>query len=752
MGSSCSRKCCRRNRRRREHAKPTQGVTTVVQGSTEEHPSNVRRRHSMVKVIVVQDLPDSGIRGSPVEDDADYDMDGMRTPQSTMHDDRFEGISPTKGANAELTASNLARVGSMRKGAQPVVKFDVCSVDQGSWEEMSVISSGDGDDGLQALDTQQSFQAQAIGGSSAYSAAEFHEGGNPPFDSPGRGGPGAAGGGEGPEAQEVDTKHLDFVMSRIFSATYHTPAMCLLNINVREESTLLSSKKLSNTVIVSEKFSTLVFKQKKTSANEILLWLLARNESAYTAATETRAEVLSPLLSQDDMIFFADQRRILRRLLMKPLPKSKGQVDANDVDSDFDDSDTEYNPDEDINNRTLEEGFCQVLLPPHGVGRGGKHADPAACPAVATLYVSTIAAQTLPPDLRTTYVRETNTPLLSVVSVVGIRPLNSPSVEYVRNHLAQFPQSRAVLTDECSGSVFIPNVGPCFVRGSHFTGNVFVKTMTDPEPDPRIQPYFEGKNRKFEIQIQGRFTPPPGFDLRHGTICFCVYLEDKLGGPGGKPLSFFQGTMIKGIVNAFKLIARGGLQVMRGDENAEAFPFMAIPLLTFLDRMSLRADDKATSPLNEPVEMKHGEEYKVPKASPPLALGVAMLPDTPELAHMKKLADKEHKKKHKHKHHHEEEPTKTPFETRTTSYTMSFHSQYVDFECWMVRKLPGFSNVDLHTYWGNQHVTVGVGFVPEGVPLTEIRTKGTFLLKLKVLHDSNVAAHAAAAAADGGHN
>jgi hypothetical protein len=725
--------CCRRGKRRRAAAQ-TQGVSTIVAGGTEASPTNEngrtdlpRRRASNVRVYVMKEGA-PGDAASPRTDD-----DDMVSPQSTIHHDdiRVDMVDGNSNGAQGLNATQLAKLGSFKK-PHHMMAFDVCSVDVGSWSEMSLMSEFEDEEGdplprgqsLQAVNsTRNSMVFSPIDASSAQ--AQDRQ----PTDA------GIAAGDE-PSPQrataiEVDTQQLDYVMSRIFSSTYHTPAMCLLNMSAREDPTMLASRRLTNSVMVSEKFSTLVFKQKRTTANEVLIWLLSHQEGAYSSEGATRGPMaLCPLLSDDDLIFFADQRRILRRLLMKPQPKGTAK-DANDVDSDFDDTDPDYNPDEDLHQRTLEEGFCQVLLPAQAMGRGGT-----GVPTVATLYISTIASQTLPIEMQKIALRET--PLLSVVSVVGTRPLNHPSIDLVRNELGSFPQSRVVVHEEISGSVFQPNFGPCFIRGTHFTGNIFTKTMTDPQPDPRIQPYFEGKNRKFEIQIQGRITPPPGVDMSRGTICFCIMVEDRLSGPGGKPLSFMQNTMVKGIVGAFKVIGRGGLQVMRGDENPEAFPHMGIPLLTFLDRLSLRADNRSTSPLMRPVDPKDGEEYRAPKPSPALALGVAMLPETPELAHMQKLHAKEAKKHGKAKEEH------NPFDTRTTSYTMSFHSQYMDFENWKLCKLTGFNNVGLHTYFGDQHLVVGVGFLPEGVPMKEIRTRGSFLLKLRIMHESNRAAAEAA--------
>merc|ERR1711916_53912 len=170
---------------------------------------------------------------------------------------------------------------------------------------------------------------------------------------------------------------------------------------------------------------------------------------------------------------------------------------------------------------------------------------------------------------------------------------------------------------------------------------------------------------------------------------------------------------------------------MTGEEpEPGSHPLMAIPLLTFLDRLSVRDDERPAKDENRQTKEKSKHDKPEPTASqlyrsPPLALGVSMLPDSEELANMKKVAEKSKDKEINY------------FKARTASYSMSFHSQYVDFECWMCRKLPGFSNVDLHTYWGNQHPQIVVGYVPEGVSAKELREKGIMIMKLQTEHETN---------------
>ena len=602
--------------------------------------------------------------------------------------------SPDGHGGVRLSTKNLERLNQRRESR--VLAFDVCSVDRVSFSELSMIS----DDEEVGSAEGPAVAAQYSAASGNFEAGERTKSGV--FASPA-----SAPSPTAPSAMEMDTKMLDYVMSRIFASTYHTQAMCLINISARADA-LLSSNRLSNSVMISEAFARTVFHRKRASANEVLGWLLLKGDAPADPKPEPGPFVkLSPKLTDDDKVFLQDQRRILRRLLMKPRPKGyESHVEAEDRDSDFDDSDSEYDPEEDLNQRTLEEGFCQVLLPP---------SDPKDVPTIGTLYISTIASQVLPSDMGA-FVRG-GAPLLAVISVVATRKLSESTMNFLPSGAAHdFPRSKCWCEDESSGYRFQPNTAPCFIRGPQFTGNVFLKTVLEPDTDARIQPYFDGKNRRFEIQIQGRFTPREDEDLTRGRLYFACYLDNKLGGPNGKPLTWFQSTAIGGILGAFKMIARKGLEVMKGDEKG-THPLMAIPLLQFLDRLSIRGD-----------EPRLGESVK---QSPPLAVGVAMLPDTPELKLLNKFADKEEKKKITNVNY---------FEPRTRSYTMSFHSQYVDFECWLCRKLPGFSNIDLHTYWGNQPPQVCVGFVGEGQSAKELKTLGKFPLKLNVLHDDNVAA------------
>uniref|UniRef100_A0A7S1Q3Y5 Domain of unknown function at the cortex 1 domain-containing protein n=1 Tax=Neobodo designis TaxID=312471 RepID=A0A7S1Q3Y5_NEODS len=728
MGQGCSRCCkkCRGKRRREKPPQQTRGVSTVV-SAAEEPSKSGGHRSGNVRVLVVQDDRRDGGRTPEYASTPPAGMGNAHSPSAPGADGEEDLVTARSGVFR-------SRADLQRRNSQAMLSFEVCSVDRDTFSELSYASSSESVDDMPVQRTTSGIVPSASG-----TAPEG------PTDSPPKNRDGAhtpqAQGAKAP-AKQLDARQLDYVMSRIFASTYHTPSMCLLNLSARTELAVLSSKELSNSVMVTTQFSQTVFGKSKATGNEVLGWLLKgkdRCPPGHGGPRPVPFQQLAPTLSDDDMVFFADQRRILRRLLMKPRPKGTAH-DADDVDSEFDDSDSEYDPEEHLSERTLEEGFCQVLLPNSG-------AD-GTTPVVATLYVSTIAAQTLPQDISTTFKRDV-TPLLGVVSVVGTRPIDHPSITLIPNTLAEFPKSSARLHDRASGSVLEANEAPCFIRSEHFTGNVFIKTVTEPTPDPRIQPYFEGKNRKFEIQIQGRFTPPQGFDLSAGTICFGCFIDDKLGGPGGKPLTWMQGTMVKGIIGAFKMIARGGLAVQTGNEKEDAHPMMAIPLLSFIDRLSLRGNAEGAIP--PPPEENPNQK---PHKSPALALGVTMLPETPELATLKKTAEVEAKeaqkryKKEKKENPHAEPPPehKQYFKERETSYTMSFHSQYVDFEAWMMRKVPGFSNVDLHTYWGNQHPYVAVVWVPHGTPLTELRSKGTFLLKLSVEHVTNVEAQAAQAA------
>ena len=525
---------------------------------------------------------------------------------------------------------------------------------------------------------------------------------------------------QGISVKTLDTKTMNYLVSRIFTTTYHTQAMCILDIRCSGQ-----QGKKEGTVTVSEFFGTTVFGTPDATAESVLAWLVGKADSfrddhdptfsLHAARTETflmaeegdaHACPNGPQrasLSNDDIRYFADQRRILRRLIIRPRAKGEGPNDSED--DDFDSGAPTPLPsstpkamldNKHVHKRTLEEGFASVLLP---FSTGER--------VIATLYVSTIASQELPafPSEGAKLNMGDCGPLLTVVSVVDTRSMSSCRHNIIRG-IGQLKPSRIELTDIESGTVFKPNDGPVIIRSNMFTGSVFIKTVVDPEPDPRIQPYFEGKNRKFEIQMHGIITPPDGLDISKGTVYFIIY-SDRVDA-GWSIKRKIAGTAI---ISAFKMASRGaGAHLMKGDESKNAYPLIAMPLLDFADRLCAR-----------PV----GHRRHPPNA----VLSVRMLPESKDKEMLQSAKAQQDKQLGIQ--------DSNPFEKRNVIYTISSHSQYLDFELWHLQKIPGVGSIDLHNYWDKHHPCVGVAWVPTGTPATELREKGHFLFRLKVVHESN---------------
>eukprot|EP00759_Apiculatamorpha_spiralis_P043548 PhF_6_TR40829/c0_g2_i6/m.61814 len=121
------------------------------------------------------------------------------------------------------------------------------------------------------------------------------------------------------------------------------------------------------------------------------------------------------------------------------------------------------------------------------------------------------------------------------------------------------------------GQTFVPNVGPGKVTSPHFDGMFYLKTLTDP-PDQRVAAYFEGRRRRFELQIQGEFKTPVD-----GEIFLNLYLEEKL------TLGFATRAILRLMIAGVRKRSKGSA-ITVGDEMPGGKPAMALPLGSSLDR------------------------------------------------------------------------------------------------------------------------------------------------------------------------
>ncbi|XP_063932430.1 uncharacterized protein LOC135144334 isoform X2 [Zophobas morio] len=177
-------------------------------------------------------------------------------------------------------------------------------------------------------------------------------------------------------------------------------------------------------------------------------------------------------------------------------------------------------------------------------------------------------------------------------------------------------------------------------------GLCLIKIRTEPNTGP-YQSYFEGRNRTFEFQVQGKFL----HDLDHDDkIWFGIELKRKL----------HVGLIGKAIMNTVLALCErlvGGIHYSWGEKDGSDCSHVVFPLETTVDRLII------TSPGEEP---------------PPLCVGML-----PEPLDKKARASLEH------------------YYLAENTYTFSMHGMYVDFIKWAVVNFPGKKKIDIRTLLGD---------------------------------------------------
>jgi hypothetical protein len=224
-------------------------------------------------------------------------------------------------------------------------------------------------------------------------------------------------------------------------------------------------------------------------------------------------------------------------------------------------------------------------------------------------------------------------------------------------------------------STYLPNVGPGRVNSPYFDGCFFLKTLTDP-PDLRVASYFEGRRRRFELQIQGEFKTPIT-----GDIYLNLHLADQL------KLGFASRGIVRMMGSGIKRRSKGSISTM-GDEYPEGKPGMALPLGISLDRLVITNNSSGQVP---PI------------------VNVDMFPEPIEVV--------------------------TKYELGVT-YSFSFHSAFMDLENWSIRGLPGISSVSMSNVTGTQALHVSLTMVPPGETPEKMQSTGIHLVDMEIVHVS----------------
>jgi hypothetical protein len=176
---------------------------------------------------------------------------------------------------------------------------------------------------------------------------------------------------------------------------------------------------------------------------------------------------------------------------------------------------------------------------------------------------------------------------------------------------------------------------------------LFILKPDKPSDDPLYsKAIFEGKQRKFEVQIQGRFRKKPT-----GTVFIGGEITEG-------PMAL--GLVTKSLCNMLLAFCRrmnGLMHYSFGDGGNVELPHIVFPLYTSVDKF-----------------------VKTPEGQTPPPMG--------------KLFDEPDKERSKRR------SSTTPMEWDTTStYSFSFNSMYVDLPAWKLVGLPMMKDMDLHTFW-----------------------------------------------------
>lgn len=223
---------------------------------------------------------------------------------------------------------------------------------------------------------------------------------------------------------------------------------------------------------------------------------------------------------------------------------------------------------------------------------------------------------------------------------------------------------------------------PVRVVNPNFDGQVLLKLKTTPE-DPYYAPYFEGRRRMFELQVQGRILAvSKNEQLYIGMEC-------------QKPLELgwwgrFACSIVLRLLHALSFGAHASPFCNDGSE----IPHIALPLNTTVDRLII-----------------------TPPGETPPELCVDMLPEI-MTKEMRSAVD-----------HFDPE----------NIYTVSFHSMYLDWSKWQLVNIPGLRPVNLQWFFGQQPVNFVAYSMPKDKcngPHSPHLKKYVFCLELKTLLES----------------
>eukprot|EP00903_Cladosiphon_okamuranus_P011548 g10871.t1 len=202
-----------------------------------------------------------------------------------------------------------------------------------------------------------------------------------------------------------------------------------------------------------------------------------------------------------------------------------------------------------------------------------------------------------------------------------------------------------------------PNsIAPIPINNQHFEGLALLMLKREPM-DKRYKHMFDGKNRMFEVQVQGKFKKPPD-----GELFISLEITDRMK----------LGLLTRGLC---KLLLSFGQKMNRrlhysfGDKDNAELPHIAFPLVTSVDSLICTPEGGEVPVLGRSFKEDKEQKARRRRGEEDRATGIG------------------------------------EFQTGFT-YSFSFHSMYIDIAQWSTCKIPVMRDIDLHTFWGSSALRV----------------------------------------------
>eukprot|EP01134_Creolimax_fragrantissima_P004910 CFRG4910T1 len=251
--------------------------------------------------------------------------------------------------------------------------------------------------------------------------------------------------------------------------------------------------------------------------------------------------------------------------------------------------------------------------------------------------------------------------------ILGTARLNKANLSMAKRVVPEdtIPPSikNLLIRDRVSGKRVMANSRePISFETEMFVGKVIFKFATNPV-DPVYAPYFEGKKRMFEVQVQGRFKEDISASSCLLGLEGTYHLEVGLLGKG-----------LVHLVTKFVYALTPGAQANLGDKHLSNEPclrpwILCMPLSTTVDCF-----------------------IETPPGADPPALGVDMLPEVMTKSEWSKLDTY----------------------SADNIYSISMHGMYVDFVKWNAVGIPGIGATDLKKILGSAPLRIVAFATPPG--------------------------------------